>query len=366
MARPPLDNSLKFNLPDGTVVTAQEMLRKIQEAKAAERTQQRAAPDALPEADLQTLLDALLLLGGTASINAVLQWLSLTGRERAHGEAFDHYATRDGLQALVAQRRAEGLYGKGTRVSLADHAKRLQTLLAAPGHERYWRQRLWLLGSGRGDWQDPIAWVNFRNAEDMRTVLRLMIFSGMPAAEYRELINTRLQELSPPMLAMQALIDPWCPRLLGQIDPELRDDLLGPVAGRAARRPPHSRRAARLAAGRHPGPQHPDARASGRGRHAGPGTGPCGAASARPRRPRRHAAGRHARPRRRPLGRGQCRLRGRHQGHPLGQPQPPQRAVAGHRPPVPARPAGPGRPQGLGAGAQVRGRRVWQPQPHGL
>ncbi|WP_422013998.1 DEAD/DEAH box helicase [Roseateles sp.] len=227
MARPPLDNSLKFNLPDGTVVTAQEMLRKIQEAKAAERTQQRAAPDALPEADLQTLLDALLLLGGTASINAVLQWLSLTGRERAHGEAFDHYATRDGLQALVAQRRAEGLYGKGTRVSLADHAKRLQTLLAAPGHERYWRQRLWLLGSGRGDWQDPIAWVNFRNAEDMRTVLRLMIFSGMPAAEYRELINTRLQELSPPMLAMQALIDPWCPRLLGQIDPELRDDLLG-------------------------------------------------------------------------------------------------------------------------------------------
>jgi superfamily II DNA or RNA helicase len=227
MARPPLDKSLKFNLPDGTVVTAQEMLRKIQEAKAAERSQQLATPGALPEADLQTLLDALLLLGGTASINAVMQWLSLTSRERANGETFDHYATRDGLQALVAQGRAEALLGKGTRASLADHVERLQTLLAAPGHERYWRQRLWLLGSGRGDWQDPIAWVNFRNPEDMRTVLRLMIFSGMPAAEFHELLATRLPELSPPMLAVQALIDPWCPKLLGQIDAELRDGLLG-------------------------------------------------------------------------------------------------------------------------------------------
>ncbi|WP_457421050.1 SNF2-related protein [Roseateles sp. P5_E7] len=227
MARPPLDNSLKFNLPDGTVVSAQDMQRKIQEAKAAERAQQLAAPGALPEADLQTLLDALLLLGGTASINAVMQWLSLTGRERANGEAFDHYATRDGLQALVAQDRAEGLMGKGTRASLADHVERLQTLLAAPGAARYWRQRLWLLGSGRGDWQDPIAWVNFRGAEDMRTVLRLMIFSGMPAAEYRELLATRLPELSPPLLALQTLIEPWCPRLLTQIDPELRDSLLG-------------------------------------------------------------------------------------------------------------------------------------------
>ncbi|MBW8844608.1 MAG: DEAD/DEAH box helicase [Burkholderiales bacterium] len=240
MARSPLDNSLKFNLPDGSVVTAEEMLRKIQQIKKFQRTQQPDAPGNFPDADLQTLLDALLLLGGTASINAVMQWLSLTGRERTSGEAFDHYATRDGLQALVAQGRAEGLTGKGTRVALADHVERLQTLLAAPGHERYWRQRLWLLGSGRGDWQDPIGWVNFRSPEDMRTVLRLMIYSGMPAAEFHELLATRLLELSSPMLAMQALIDPWCPRLLAQIDPELRDGLLAQLldvlpAGHAVR-----------------------------------------------------------------------------------------------------------------------------------
>jgi superfamily II DNA or RNA helicase len=227
MARPPLDESLQFNLPDGSVVTANEMLRKIQEAKAAQRTPPLTATGSLPEADLQTLLDALLLLGGTASINAVLQWLALTGRERANGEAFDHYATRDGLLALVAQGRAEAVMGKGTRVSLSDHAERLQTLLAAPGAARYWRQRLWLLGAGRGDWQDPIAWVNFRSPEDMRTVLRLMIFSGMPAAEFNDLLATRLTELAPPMLAVQALIEPWCPRLLAQIDAGLRDGLLG-------------------------------------------------------------------------------------------------------------------------------------------
>ena len=227
MARPPLDNSLRFNLPDGSVVTAEEMLRKIHESKAAQRTPQSTTPAALPEADLQTLLDALLLLGGTASINAVLQWLSLTGGERASGATFDHYAVRDGLQALAAQGRAEALLGKGTRVSLTDHAERLQALLAAPGAARYWRQRLWLLGSGRGDWQDPVGWVSFRSPDDMRTVLRLMIYSGLPAAEFHDLLATRLPELSHPMLAVQALVEPWCPRLLPLIDAELRDVLLG-------------------------------------------------------------------------------------------------------------------------------------------
>ncbi|MEO6281129.1 DEAD/DEAH box helicase [Roseateles sp.] len=238
MARSPFDNSLKFQLPDGSIVTAEEMLRRGRADAPARRAPANisanipvntpaTAPQPLPEADLQTLLDALLLLGGTASINAVMQWLSLTGRERANGEAFDHYATRDGLQALVAQGRAEALHGKGTRVSLDDHVERLQTLLAAPGAERYWRQRLFLLGSGRGDWQDPIGWVNFRSHEDMRTVLRLMIYSGMPAAEFRELLAMRLAELDNPMLAAQTLLDPWCPALLGRIDADLRDSLLG-------------------------------------------------------------------------------------------------------------------------------------------
>jgi superfamily II DNA or RNA helicase len=227
MARSKFDSTLQFDLPDGSVVTAQEMLRKIEEIKKLQRTQQPDASPALPEADLLTLLDTVLLLGGTASINAALQWLSMNGRERANGEPFDHYSVRDGLQALVAQGRAEALMGKGTRVALTDHVERLQTLLAAPGALLYWRQRLWLLGAGRGDWQDPIGWVNFRGPEDMRTVLRLMIYSGMPASEFHELITTRLPELADPLLAAQALLEPWCPGLLPQIDADLRDHLLG-------------------------------------------------------------------------------------------------------------------------------------------
>jgi superfamily II DNA or RNA helicase len=223
MARSPLDNSLIFKLPDGSVVAGEEMLSRAREA-AAGRTQ---ATPALPEADLQTLLDTMLLLGGTASINAVLQWLSMTGRQRADGSRFDHYSVRDGLQALAAQRRAESLQGKGTRVELADHAERLQTLLLAPEAEHYWRQRLWLLGPGRGDWREPIGWVNFRSGDDMLTVLRLMLYSGMPAAQFRELLATSLTELREPQLAAQALITPWLPGLLPQIDPELRNDLLG-------------------------------------------------------------------------------------------------------------------------------------------
>lgn len=228
MARSPLDPALKFNLPDGSVVSAQQMLERLQQLKTEQRARQPGggAP-ALPEADLQTLLDALLLLGGVASINAVLQWLSLTGRERAGGGSFDHYSVRDGLQALVAQGRAEAALGKGTRAPLADHAERLQALLTAPGAGHYWRQRLWLLGAGRGDWRDPIGWVSFRAAEDMHSVLRLMIYSGLPAADFHELIDTRLTELRDPLLAAQALLTPWCPGLLPQIDAGLRDRLLG-------------------------------------------------------------------------------------------------------------------------------------------
>ncbi|MFG6485951.1 DEAD/DEAH box helicase [Roseateles sp. BYS78W] len=223
MARSPIDNSLKFQLPDGSVVSGEEMLRRARDGAAA----RASATEPPPEADLQALLDAVLLLGGTASINAVLQWLAMTGRQRADGSSFDHYSVRDGLQALAAQQRAEYLQGKGTHVVLADHAERLQTLLLAPEAEHYWRQRLWLLGPGRGDWREPVGWVSFRHLDDMRTVLRLMLYTGMPAAQFHELLATRLTELSDPMLAAEALVTPWLPGLLSQIDPELRDVTLG-------------------------------------------------------------------------------------------------------------------------------------------
>ncbi len=216
MARPPLDNSLKFLLAD-SLVTGEEMLR---------RSHQNASTQALPEADLQTLLDALLLLGGTASINAVMQWLALTGRERVNGEAFDHYAARDGLQVLVARGQAEAVSGKGTRAHRDAHAERLQALLITPEAEHFWRQRLWLLGGGRGSWRDPIGWVSFRSVEDMQAVLRLMLYTGMPASEFGELLITRLTELRDPVLQVEALTTPWLPGLLAQIDAELRDDLL--------------------------------------------------------------------------------------------------------------------------------------------
>jgi len=221
MARSPLDNSLKFNLPDGSVVTAQEMLDRIKQSK---KTQQSPSTT-LPEADLQKLLDVLLLIGGFASINAVQQWMSMNGWERADGSAFDHYSVRDGLQALVDRGQADSGYGRGTRAPLQEHAARLQALLNLPEAEHFWRQRLWLLGPGRGSWHDPIGWVSFRGEEDMLAVLRLMLYAGLPAAEFRELLDTRLTELRDRMLQAHALITPWLPGLLPQIDPELRDGL---------------------------------------------------------------------------------------------------------------------------------------------
>ncbi|PTT86826.1 hypothetical protein DBR42_12925, partial [Pelomonas sp. HMWF004] len=229
MPKPPksrLDNPLLFNLPDGTAVSAEEMIKRLRGTKARAAAQEGLRTD-LPEADLQTLTDALLLLGCPASITAVLQWLEMTGQERANGQRFTQAEVREGLQALVAQGRAQTETGRGTAVDLEQHTDRLQALLAAPAARRYWRQRLWLIGPGRGDWQDPIGWLNFRSQDDMRAALRLMIFSGMPAAEYRQLLQGPLAALSAPQLAILTLMDPWLPGALQQIDAELRDGLLG-------------------------------------------------------------------------------------------------------------------------------------------
>ncbi|MFG6457753.1 SNF2-related protein [Roseateles sp. BYS96W] len=229
MARSPIDNSLKFTLPDGTVISAEDMLRKARELRqAGKHTAPPAAAPALPPQDLQHLLDALLLLGGPASITSVMQWLSLTGHERSDGGRFDQTSVRDGLQTLVAQGRAENQLGRGTlaRLDIDENGERFQALLEAPDAKDHWRRRLWMLGGSRGDWRDPIGWVSFRNTDDMLSALRLMIYSGMAADEFHEHLH-RLPELLEPELHARAVLTPWRPGLLARIAPGLRDGLLG-------------------------------------------------------------------------------------------------------------------------------------------
>ena len=256
MAKRPLDNSLQFNLPDGSVVSAQDMLERLQQLRSPDRpgnsspastpgtlpgSMPGTPPDppsritadeadttpTLPEPDLQTLLDALLLLGSPASVTTVLQWLQVTDRPRANEQPFTQSEVSIGLQALVAQGRARSPLGQGTTVDLARHAERLQTLLSLPPAARHWRQRLWLLSGARGEWDAPVAWINLRTQDDSRALLRLMVFSGMPAAEFDEWLTGRLHALSAPDLAVQTLAEVWLPSALDRVDPDLRDRLLG-------------------------------------------------------------------------------------------------------------------------------------------
>ena len=213
--RPPAD--------DLNALTPAELLERLR----AQRAVQASPPgDPPPEADLQTLLDALLLLGGPVSATAVLQWLQITEREQADGQPFSPTRVRDGLQALIAQGRAQAVTGRGTAADLAAHAGRLQTLLQAPQAARYWRQRLWQLGGARGDWEAPVAWVSFRHVDEMRGLLRLMIFSGQSEAEFQQHLHGRLQALAQPDLIEQTLAEVWLPDALQRVDPPLRDRLL--------------------------------------------------------------------------------------------------------------------------------------------
>ncbi len=220
--RPPA-NDLQFRLPDGRLMSAAEMLKQARAAKSG-------APPAekLPEADLQAVLDALLLLGGKAPIVHVAQWLEMTGRERANGEAFTLANARDGLRQLLAEGRAETAHGGMSFVHLVDHADRLQQLLLQQPHrERLWQQRVHLLGPGRGHWQDPIGWLSPRGPEDITSALRLMLFSGMGVAEFRRHLAGPLRVLDQPHHIASALTQPWLPQALGLMDPGLRDGLMG-------------------------------------------------------------------------------------------------------------------------------------------
>ncbi|HEV6964383.1 DEAD/DEAH box helicase [Roseateles sp.] len=219
--RPPA-NDLQFRLPDGRVMSAVDMLKQARASKPG-------APPAekLPEADLQTILDALLLLGGKAPIAHVAQWLQMTDRERANGQAFTLANARDGLRQLLAEGRAETAHGGMTFVHLADHADRLQQLLQQPHRERLWRQRVHLLSPGRGHWQDPIGWVSLRGADDVTSTLRLMLFSGMGIEDFRRHLSGPLRALDQPHLIASAFTQPWLPQALELMAPGLRDGLMG-------------------------------------------------------------------------------------------------------------------------------------------
>lgn len=189
------------------------------------------ASSATLKADLQTLLDALLLLGSLVPVTHVVQWLQMTGKERANGESFQQLDVREGLQQLVALGIAHASPGRGVSVEVQDHAARLQHLLAQPHAERLWRQRVHLLGNGHGDWQDPIGWISVRSEQELHAVLRLMLFSGMPADEFHGHLAGPLHKLNEPTQAALALVQPWLPQALAQVDAELRDELFTHLMG---------------------------------------------------------------------------------------------------------------------------------------
>jgi len=221
MPKPPRTpaSELQFRLPDGRVMSAAQML------------QQAGAPpsETLPEADLQAILDALLLLGGKAPIAHVAQWLQMTDRERVNGQPFTVASVRDGLRQLRDDGRAESTQSGMTIVHLAEHADRLQQLLMKPHRERLWRQRVHLLGAGRGDWQDPVGWLTLRSTEDATSALRLMLFSGMGIEEFHRHLAGPLHVLNLPHHIASALTEPWLPQAMSLMDAELRDGLMGQI-----------------------------------------------------------------------------------------------------------------------------------------
>jgi superfamily II DNA or RNA helicase len=226
MARKPGPHELNFTNADGLAPPPAELMAEIARLKAFSRKAHAAPGAPAPDLDLEALLDALALLGGAVPGRVVAQWLELTGVTRSDGQPFDLDAVALGLRQLAVRGDLSSVIAGGYQLDLSEHTERLTRLLRAPRADRRWRQRLWLLTGCRGDWEDLPLWVSIRRDDDAVALLRLMIYSGMPAAEFDRLLAGPLSDLSAPDLSVLALIDPWLPDALDLIDTELRDRLL--------------------------------------------------------------------------------------------------------------------------------------------
>ena len=219
-----------------TLRTREDLLAEVRKLKSemlsnrgGDALAEPAAPPAPPMAeDLQTVHDALLLIGGIRGAAGLAMWLGAVGAKRqASGDAFRSADVTACLRELARQGKAFNTTSGAYDVDLSDHADRLQHLLLQPGARGYWLRLGNLIGGGHGPVDSLPYWMSYRGEAERIALLRLMLFSGADAATFAKRLNQSSNPVGNARDVVSALLKPWMPRAVEAMDASLRDQWLG-------------------------------------------------------------------------------------------------------------------------------------------
>ncbi|MDY0743460.1 DEAD/DEAH box helicase [Paucibacter sp. R3-3] len=209
--------------------TREELLAELRRLRG-EDAEDAPAPASVappPEADLQAVQDALLLIGGIRGAAGLALWLeAVEVRSEESGKPLRSAQVTACLRELVRQGRAYNTTSGTYEIDLADHAERLETLLLRPEAKRWWLLLGNLIGGGHGPEDRLPYWMSYRGEAERLALLRLMLYSRVDGPTLRQRIAQSAHPVGTPPELVDVLLHPWMPRAVEAMDPELRDETL--------------------------------------------------------------------------------------------------------------------------------------------
>jgi superfamily II DNA or RNA helicase len=190
-----------------------------------------AAPPAvssLAPAEIEQVFDALCLAGTRRSSTWVAHLMLALRWPRADGSEFTARAVEQAWQTLAAAGRLQqrGNVNAGGTPLPALLSSRWRELMARPEAATYWRAWAWVAGNHKGQPDGSLRSLWLSNDDERVVLLRLVLASGMAAAEYHRIAMHVLGSAVSPALLLRAFGEPLDSDLFERMQPDLRWALL--------------------------------------------------------------------------------------------------------------------------------------------
>ncbi len=184
----------------------------LERAAKQARTEQGAgaATDTLTAAELERVLDALVLAGWRRGRTALAALLRGLGWRRDDGRAYSVEQTGIALGQLVKIGAILSHGEEGWAVPVAVSEPRLRHLLAQPAAKTYWRVWWWVADGAYGNpelalTQFPRA-LSLRNGNETVALMRLVLVAGIDLKTWNLLVNRSMYGVSDTDLIVRTLV----------------------------------------------------------------------------------------------------------------------------------------------------------------
>jgi superfamily II DNA or RNA helicase len=224
------DNPLQFvDIHGRPLGGAHKLGQTVKQAADARRGEELAAT--LAPADVERVFDALVIAGWRRGKTALMALIRALGFKREDGRAFGPEEVAAALRRLAAQRRVLSAAGEGWEVPAALAEQRLPALLASPQAGSWWPLWVWVANGAYGPADRAPHHVDVRGDSEALALLRLVLLSGIDAAEYTRLANYTLRYANSAATVRAALVQLQRAGLYERIDLGLRWRLLASLDG---------------------------------------------------------------------------------------------------------------------------------------